>query len=160
MEIEHGQSEPETLVERIQYYAAGITLFAIVAVMLYVVTMRYIFSRAPLWGEEVPRIIFIWMSFIFAGIAIRLNLNIRVTVLVKHMSPTVRRINETAMHVLVLILLAIMFWYSLPIVRLGLRGTMLSTGWSNAVFSLPIPIGCVFMGYYQTRRLIAVWRTR
>lgn len=161
MEIEQSQQrEPRTVIEKIQYYAAGLTLIAMTAIMLYVVVMRYVFSRPVLWGEEVPRIIFIWMTFLFAGIAIRLNLNIAVVAVINKVPPEPRRIIQSVMHVFVLILLGIMIWYSLPIVRLGLLGTMLSTGWSNAVFSLPIPIGCAIMFYYQTMRLVDLWRGR
>jgi TRAP-type C4-dicarboxylate transport system permease small subunit len=159
MEIEQSQqTEPRTPVEWIQYYAAGLTLIAMTAIMMYVVTMRYAFDRPPLWGEEVPRIIFIWMTFLFAGIAIRLNLNIAVVAVINKVPEGPRRLIRTAMHVLVLALLAIMIWYSIPIVRLGLGGHMLSTGWSNAVFSLPIPIGCAIMAYYQALRLVDLWR--
>src|SRR2546423_13338136 len=159
MEIEQSQQrEPQTLIEKIQYHAAGLTLLAIVAIMLYVVAMRYLFSRAPLWGEEVPRVIFIWMTFLFAGIAIRLNLNIAVVAVINQVPAQPRRIIQTAMHLLVLVLLVIMIWHSVPIVELGLRGRMLSTGWPNAVFSLPVPIGCAIMTYYQATRLVGLWR--
>ena len=159
MEIEQSQqTEPRTLVERIQYYGAGLALLAMTAIMMYVVTMRYAFDRPPLWGEEVPRIIFIWLTFLSAGIAIRLNLNIAVVAVINKVPPEPRRLIRTVMHLLVLTLLVIMIWYSIPIVRLGLSGRMLSTGWSNAVFSLPIPIGCAIMLYYQTLRLVDLWR--
>jgi TRAP-type C4-dicarboxylate transport system permease small subunit len=159
MEIEQSQQrEPQTLIEKIQYYAAGLTLLAIVAIMLYVVAMRYLFARAPLWGEEVPRVMFIWMTFLFAGIAIRLNLNIAVVALINKVPPRPRRMIQSAMHLLVLLLLVLMLWYSIAIVELGMRGRMLSTGWPNAVFSLPVPIGCAIMAYYQAARLAALWR--
>src|SRR5215813_6895706 len=112
MEIEASQQrEPQTLIEKIQYYGAGLTLIAMTAIMMYVVTARYVFDRPPLWGEEVPRIIFIWMTFLFAGIAIRLNLNIAVVAVINKVPPEPRRIIQTAMHLLVLALLVIMIWY-------------------------------------------------
>jgi TRAP-type C4-dicarboxylate transport system permease small subunit len=160
MEIEQSQQrEPQTLIEKIQYHAAGVTLLMLTTIMVYVVVMRYAFNRPPLWGEEVPRVIFIWMTFLFAGIAIRLNLNIAVVAVINKVPAAPRRVIQTAMHVLVLILLAIMIWYSLLIVDIHSRGHMLSTGWSNMVFSLPIPIGCAIMAFYQARRLVDLWRT-
>jgi TRAP-type C4-dicarboxylate transport system permease small subunit len=160
MEIEQSQQrEPQTLIEKIQYHAAGVTLLVLTAIMVYVIVMRYAFNRPPLWGEEVPRVIFIWMTFLFAGIAIRLNLNIAVVAVINKVPPAPRRLIQTVMHVLVLILLAIMIWYSLLIVDIHSRGHMLSTGWSNMVFSLPIPIGSAIMAFYQARRLIDLWRT-
>ena len=54
-------------------------MLAMTGVMLYAVTARYWFNRPPIWGEDVPRIIFVWMTFLTIGLAIKLGLNIRVT---------------------------------------------------------------------------------
>ena len=158
MEFEHTQAQPRTLVEKIQFYAAGIALLAITAVMLYTVTMRYFFSRAQLWGEDVPRVIFVWLTLLSAGVAIRLGLNIRVTSFVDRMPAELRRWTEVSMHAIVLAMLAVFFWFSFPIIELGLGGTMLSTGWSEAVLSLPLPVGAAIMFCYQSLRLVEAWR--
>ncbi len=158
MEFETTQAEPKTLVESIQYYAAGLALIAIAAIMMYTVVMRYFFSRAPLWGEDVPRVLFVWLTLLSAGVAIRLGLNVRVTSFIDRMPTKLRRAVEVSMHLIVLAMLAVLFWFSFPIIRLGLGGTMLSTGWSEAVLSLPIPVGAAIMFYYQSLRLIDSWR--
>ncbi len=158
MEFEHTQAQPRTLIEKIQFYAAGLALLAITGVMLYTVMMRYFFSRAPLWGEDVPRVIFVWLTLLSAGVAIRLGLNIRVTSFVDRMPPELRRWTEVTMHLIVLAMLAVFFWFSFPIIELGLGGTMLSTGWSEAVLSLPLPIGAAIMFVYQALRLAEAWR--
>ena len=158
MEFEHTQAQPRSLIEKIQFYAAGLALLAITLVMLYTVAMRYFFSRAPLWGEDVPRVIFVWLTLLSAGIAIRLGLNIRVTSFVERMPPELRRWTDVTMNLNVLAMLAVFFWFSFPIIRLGLRGTMLSTGWSEAMMSLPLPIGAAIMFFYQAQRLVAAWR--
>lgn len=158
MEFEKSHTEPKTLVEKIQYYGAGLLLLAIVGVMLYTVTMRYVFSRAPLWGEDVPRVFFVWLTLMFAGIAIKLDLNIRVTYFIDMMPARTRRAIEIAMHLIVLVMLAVFIWFSFPIIRLGLTGRMLSTGWTEAVFSLPLPLGGAVIFYYQALRLRDVLR--
>jgi TRAP-type transport system small permease protein len=158
MEFEPTQIQPKTLIESIQYYLAGLLLLLLFGIIAYVVVMRYYFSRPPIWGEDVPRTLFVWLTFLSAGIAIRLGLNIRVTSFVDMMSPGVRRIVETTMHVIVLAMLGVFFWYSFPIIDLGLGGRMLSTGWYEAVLALPLPLGAAIMGYYQMWRMIDVWR--
>ena len=35
---------------------------------------------------------------------------------------------------------------------------MLSTGWSEAVFYLPLPGSCLLMAMYQTKRLVKLTR--
>jgi TRAP-type C4-dicarboxylate transport system permease small subunit len=158
MEFEKTEIQPKTLIETIQYYLAGVLLLTLFGIVLYVVVMRYYFSRPPIWGEDVPRTLFVWLTFLSAGIAIRLGLNIRVTSFVNMMSPGVRRVVETVMHLIVLGMLGVFFWFSFPIIELGWGGRMLSTGWSEAVLSLPLPLGAAIMAYYQSLRLVDLWR--
>lgn len=158
MEFEQTQIQPKTLIETIQYYLAGVLLLVLFGIVIYVVVMRYYFSRPPIWGEDVPRTLFVWLIFLSAGIAIRLGLNIRVTSFVDMMPPRVRRLVETTMHLIVLAMLGVFFWFSFPIIELGWGGRMLSTGWYEAVLALPLPIGAAIMGYYQTLRMVDVWR--
>ena len=158
MEFETVEVEPKTWLDKVQYYAAGLGLIAITGIMMYTVVMRYFLNRAPLWGEDVPRVIFVWLTLLSGGIAIRLGLNVRVTSFLDMMSPATRRATELTMNAIVLALLAVIIWFSFPIIRLGLTGTMLSTGWSEAVLSLPLPIGAAIMFYYQAERLVAAWR--
>ena len=57
------------------------------------------------------------------------------------------------MHAMVLAMLSVVFWHSLPLVQLGLTGTMLSTGWSNAVLRMPIAVGAALMFLAQLVQL-------
>lgn len=57
------------------------------------------------------------------------------------------------MHAMVLAMLAVVFWHSLPLVQLGFTGTMLSTGWSNAVLRMPIAVGAALMFVAQLVQL-------
>ena len=43
-------------------------------------------------------------------------------------------------------------------IQLNLPGRMLSTGWSEAVFYLPLPGACVLMAMYQAKRLVKLTR--
>jgi TRAP-type C4-dicarboxylate transport system permease small subunit len=159
MEFESGaRDQLANPIEKLMYYAAAVLLLAITAVMLYAVAMRYYFNRPPIWSEEVPRMLFVWMVFIGAGIAIKQGLNVRVEYFVNMMPPALRRWVETVMHALALGLIAVLFFYSFPVVELSLGGRLLSTGWSNAVFTIPLPIGCVIMFCYQVGRLRKSWR--
>jgi TRAP-type C4-dicarboxylate transport system permease small subunit len=126
--------------------------------MLYVVTARYFFNRPPLWSEDVPRTLFVWMVFATLGLAIKLGLNIRVTSLTDAMPRGLRLANEALMHVLVLAMIAVLVWYTVPLLRLKWGTTMLSTGWSEAVLVLPMVGGLCIAAVYQARRLLAVLR--
>lgn len=149
-----GGLQPRTLLDRIFWYAGALMMLAMTGVMIYVVTARYFFNRPPLWSEDVPRTIFVWMSMITLGLAIKLGLNIRVTTLLDLMPRTVRLSTEITMHLLVLAMIAVLIWFTIPILRLKSSALMLSTGWSEAVLIVPMLAGFVLAFLYQSRRLL------
>lgn len=154
--------QPRTSIDRIFWNAGAVLMLAMTGTMLYVVTARYFFNRPPLWSEDVPRTIFVWMAFLSLGLAIKLGLNIRVTSLTDMMPRRLRLAVEVLMHVLVLAMIAVLIRFTLPIVELKAQNRMLSTGWSEAVLVVPMLIGFALAALYQIQRLgrtIRAWRT-
>ena len=146
--------QPRTLIDRFFWYAGGLMMLAMTGVMIYALTARYFFNRPPLWSEDVPRTIFVWMSMITLGLAIKLGLNIRVTTLLDLMPRATRLWTEIVMHVLVLGMLALLIWFTLPILRLKASAVMLSTGWSEEVLVAPMLIGFALAFVHQSRLLL------
>jgi TRAP-type C4-dicarboxylate transport system permease small subunit len=155
VEGEHGTAAPEALLPRLLWYAAGLLLIVITALVLYATFARYLFNAAPIWGEDVPRVLFIWLTFLAAPPAMLMGLNIRVGLLIERLPARIAKPLEVTMHLLVLGMLGVLFWWSLPILRLRWAGTMMTTGWSNAVFILPLTIGCFGMAAAQA---VLLWR--
>ena len=91
--------QPKTPIDRIFWNVGALMMLAMTGVMVYVVGARYFFDKPPLWSEDVPRTIFIWMVFLTLGLAIKLGLNIRVTTLVSSSSsPPPRDDGAKALH--------------------------------------------------------------
>jgi TRAP-type transport system small permease protein len=155
VEGEQGQSRPDNPIARLLYWASGLILLVITALVLYATFARYLFAAAPIWSEDVPRVLFIWLTFLAAPVAILAGLNIRVGLLIERIPRRTARAIEVAMHLVVLAMLGVLFWWSLPILRLRWGGTMMTTGWSNAVFILPLTLGCVLMAGAQA---VLLWR--
>lgn len=143
----------ETL-DRLLYWLSGLLLIVIASIVFYAVMLRYLFNAPPLWAEDVPRVFFLWLTYIGVAVATRRGQNIRVTHFIDMVPPLPRLVIETIMNVLVLIMLAVIFWWSFPVLELQLRGTMLSTGWSYAWSYAPLPIGCALMFLYTARQTI------
>ncbi len=157
-----GGLRPKTLIDKIFWHAGAMLMLAMAGVMLYVVTARYFFNRPPLWSEDVPRTIFVWMVFVTLGLAIKLGLNIRVTTLTDMMPRRLRFTTELIMNVLVLVMIAILIWFTIPILRLKAEATMLSTGWSEGVLVVPMVFGFMLAFAYQVRQMLrslAAWRS-
>lgn len=153
MDTSPSPQRPSNPIGLLFFYVAAASMITLTLVVLYVIVARYFFNAPPFWGEDVPRVIFIWGVFLAAPLAIGLDLNLRVTLLLDKLADGPRRWAEVVMHAMVLAMLAVVFWHSLPLVQLGLTGTMLSTGWSNAVLRMPIAVGAALMFLAQLVQL-------
>ena len=141
-------------IETILSYAAGLLLVAIAGMVFYSVVMRYVFNEPPLWADEAPRALSLWMVFIGVAVATKRGRNIRVTHFIDMMAPRPRVYFETFMHILVLIMLAALLWLNIPILQLQSGGKMLTTGWSYWWVYAPVSVGAALMLLYQSRLMI------
>lgn len=113
--------------------------------VLYSVTMRYLFNAPPMWGEELPKLLFIWLIFIGAGFAYFAGLNIRMTVIIDKVPTKPRRVIELAMHAMTVAVLLTILWYSGPIIRLTSGTTSYATGLSDGWKFWALPLGAVLL---------------
>lgn len=133
--------------------ASGVVLISFTALVLYAVIMRYFFSRPPIWGEEVPKLLFVWMIFIGAGFAYLAGANIRMTFLIDKVARGPRRLIELVMHVAVFGMLLVILWYSQPILRLTAGSTSLATGLANSWTYWALPLGTLLLLGNEVRRI-------
>lgn len=145
-------------IDALIYVLSATLLIVMTVVITYGIFMRYALSRPPVWSQDVPMVLFVWMTFLSLAVATRRGENIRVTYFIEKLPPVHRLALELIMHALVIAMMAVIFWYSFDVIRLQLRGTMLSTGWNNAVIWFPLPIGMALMTVYQFKRVRATMR--
>ena len=139
-------------------FASGVLMVAISAIVIYCVVLRYWFNRPPIWSEDVPRVMFVWMTYIAAVVATRRDTNIKVTFIVEKLPQRLQLLIDIAMTAIVITMMLVLAWYSWPVIELNLGGTMLSTGWNEAIMYLPLPGACVLMAMYQAKRLARLVR--
>ncbi|MBJ3776301.1 TRAP transporter small permease [Acuticoccus mangrovi] len=136
----------------------GLVLITFTGLVLYSVAMRYFFHAPPIWGEDIPKLLFVWMSFIGAGFAYLFGFNIRMTVLIDKVPRNPRRVIEFVMHLSIVAMLLVILWYSQPILKLTARNTVLSTGLKDIWTYLPLPIACVLLLANEVWRLYRIAR--
>lgn len=136
----------------------GVALAGFTGLVLYSVAMRYLFSAPPIWGEELPKLLFVWMIFFGAGFAYFSGKNIRMTALIEKVPARPRRYIELTMHGFVVIILLAVFWYSAPILKLAGRSTSLATGLSDYWKFIALPIGAVLLMANEIWRIIRIAR--
>lgn len=136
----------------------GGALIAFTSLVLYTIVMRYFFSAPPMWGEEIPKFLFIWMIFIGAGFAYLSGSNIRMTVIIDMVPTGPRRIIELVMHLAVTAMLIAILYYSVPVLELTFSITNRATGFSEGWKYLALPVGCLLLLANEAYRIWIILR--
>ncbi|MCC6007374.1 MAG: TRAP transporter small permease [Rhodobacteraceae bacterium] len=137
---------------------AGAVLVTFTALVLYSIVMRYFFSAPPRWGEEVPKILFIWMIFIGAGFADLAGANIRMTVVIDMVPRGPRRIIELIVHLAIVGMLVVLIWYSIPVLELTFNVRSRATGLAEGWKFLAMPLGCILLLINEFYRIWVILR--
>jgi TRAP-type C4-dicarboxylate transport system permease small subunit len=145
-------------VELAIYDASALLMLALTGVILYAVVARYFFNAAPIWSEEVPRVIFLWVTYLAVAVAVKRGQSLRVTFLLEKFPPAARLWLELFMHLSIFVMLGFLFWHNIPVIELNRGSRMLATQWPDAVRYWPLSVGCLLIGLYQLRLVLRSWR--
>lgn len=140
------------------FYASALMMLALTAVILYGVVARYFFNAAPSWSEEVPRVLFLWVTYVAIAVAVRRGQSLRITLLLDRLPPLGRVLAEMLMHLSILVMLAFLLWHNMPVIELSAQTRMLATQWPDATRFWPLSVGCVLIGLYQLRLVLRTWQ--
>ena len=136
------------------YYGSALLMLGMTGAILYTVVARYFFNASPIWAEEVPRVMFLWLTYLAVAVAVRRGQSLRITVLLEKMPRLARLLVETSMHLAILVMLGFLVWNNQPVIELNSQTRMLATQWTDSVRYWPLTVGCVLIGIYQLRLLI------
>lgn len=139
------------------YYLSALLMLALTGVILYSVVARYFFNAAPVWSEEVPRVLFLWATYVAIAVAVRRGQSLRITFLLERLAPGARLSAEMLMHLAIFVMLAFLVWHNRPVIELNAQTRMLATQWPDAVRFWPLSVGCVLIGLYQLRLVLRSW---
>jgi len=140
--------------ELLIYYASALLMLALTGVILYAVVARYFFNAAPSWSDEVPRVIFLWVTYLAVAVGVKRGQSLRVTFLLEQIPPLARVWLEMFMHASIFVMLAFLVWHNIPVIELGRQTRMLATQWSDAVRYWPLSVGCALIALYQIRLVL------
>lgn len=140
--------------ELLLYYLSALLMIALTGVILYAVAARYLFNNAPAWSEEVPRVIFLWVTYLAVAVAVRRGQSLKVTIIIDRFAPVPKLLLELFMHAAIFVMLGYLIWFNVPVIELNSQTKMLASQWSDAVRYWPLTVGCVLMALYQVRLLL------
>ena len=138
-------------VEAVIYYASALLMLSLTGIILYAVVARYLFNASPAWSDEVPRVLFLWGTYIGIALAARRGQSLKVTFVLDRLPPLGRLWLEMFMHVSIFVMLAFLLWYNVPVIALGGQTKMLATQWPDAIRFWPLSVGCVLIALYQLK---------
>ena len=123
------------LLGQVEDALAGLTLTAVLIIVVYELVARGIFGHSNLWTDELARLLLILLTYIAAVGLARDGANVRVELFVSHLPPTGQSILERLADVLCLAFAATATW-------LGMKYVIESAtfGLSFAHSDLPFPI--------------------
>jgi len=124
-----------------------------VVTICYVVFMRYVMNSAPRWGEEVALQCMVWFALLSASLAIWDDRHIRITAWDIVLSKGALRIMELTSHIVLFGIIVMMFYYSIPLLKIVAPSRMSGTGISFAYMYGAVPVSSVFMLIATIERL-------
>ncbi len=80
-------------ITRVLEYASWITLSGLSLLVAYQVIARYIFNNPSSWSEELARIVFIYLTFFGAALAVKRGRSLRITVFLDRLPKKLRFIS-------------------------------------------------------------------
>ncbi len=105
----------DRVVYPLSWALTGLSLLLMFMVVMAVVVTRYFISLPFFWGEEFSRYAMFYMIMLGSAVAIRENGHLRLTLFADLLSPGPRRVLEAATDLLVLGVIAAIFWYGLDL---------------------------------------------
>ncbi|WP_298023387.1 TRAP transporter small permease [uncultured Dysosmobacter sp.] len=133
------------VIAKIEKVFLAVTGVLLVAVVLYQVILRYCFTAANAWSEELARYIFIYDALIASALAIQKNTHLQVDFLINTLKPKARCISNIISTLIGMVFLVFLFSYSLTLCTASSANMSAGLGVSMMVPYTCIPIGSILM---------------
>ncbi len=136
-------------------WGIAVSVAGMVIILFVSVVMRYIFSAALFFAEEMSILAMIWMTFLAGAILVRQDKNVIITVFADLFSPRLQHGFRVFADFMSLLMISIMAWLSWTLVdKLGMSTTP-ALRLSEAWFAWSMVAGFVVMFFYQVQRMLA-----
>jgi len=135
------------LFEKIVDWFAALAVVVMTLLVLFQVVNRYMIGWVVPWTEEVSRILFIWITFVGAYIALKANSHIAVSTLFDHFMPANREKISSISIFLVFYFISYLFWLSLKVIpaTVGTTTPVLEISYLYIHLSFPIFMGLMII---------------
>jgi TRAP-type C4-dicarboxylate transport system permease small subunit len=136
-------------------WGIALSVVGMVVILFASVVMRYVFSAALFFAEEMSILAMIWMTFLAGAILVRQDRNVIITVFADLFSSRVQHRIRFFSDVMSLVMIAVMTWLSWRLVDKLALSTTPALRLSEAWFAWSMVVGFVMMLFYQVQRMLA-----
>jgi len=132
----------------------AVLLSAIAFIVALEVVCRYILNVSLPWSEEISRYLFIWMSFLGAGVALKRGAHISVDSLVTRLSEPGRRRIENLVAVLVFAFALLLLYQGILTMPAMIGQYSITMGFSLGWVYVAVPAGGLLLAWFQGREIL------
>lgn len=141
--------------ERLVELLMAAALAVMVVLVFGNVVLRYVFSSGIAWAEEIARLMFVWMIFLGAIIALRKHAHIGVEMVQERLPPAARRTCAVVSHLLMLYGLWLFLEGSWTQTVIGLNNRSTVLGYPTALMA---SAGLLCAGSMMLILIVNLWR--
>ncbi len=136
---------------------AMLLLAAIVLLVFAAGVMRW-FGHPLVWSVDVAQLLFVWVAFLGADMALRKRAHIGIDYLVKRLPNSTRAVLDLVLGVLVLAFLVTMTVMGYRLTMLNLERQFGDSGISYAFVTAAVPVGCLLLAITLTAQILETLR--
>ena len=133
------------ILEKIEFVIIAVAIIVMIFAMMDQVIMRYVFSKANSWSDELTRYLFIYTVMFGASIAVRRNSHLQIDLIIGRLKPRSKAIFTIVTTVVGIVFLVMLTMYSFALCEQGATNTSAGLGISMNIPYMALPIGCVLM---------------
>ncbi|WP_029008320.1 TRAP transporter small permease [Azospirillum halopraeferens] len=141
--------------------AIAMLLLSIIVVLVFAAGVMRWFGYPLVWSVDLAQLLFVWVAFLGADLALRKRAHIGIDYLVKRFPARLRAALELALG-------AVVLGFLLSMTVLGYRLTMMNlerqfgdSGISYAFVTSAVPIGCLLLAFTLLGQMLqTAWRLR
>ena len=143
-----------TGLNRLSEYLLIAVLSALAVVVFMQVVFRYLLHFPLFWTEEFARYCLVWASLLGAGVAVKRNEHIAVTVFLNRFPRNVGRVMVLAARISVAVILAVMVWGGVKLVMITSAQTSPAMRIPMSIPYLALPIGSTVMLFHMLALIV------
>jgi len=142
-----GEKEPLFFKEmdRIIEVTSGVFLVGLSAVVITQVVARYFFNYSFSWAEELPILLFTWVSFLGASAAFRKNMHLSITFVFDLFPKSIKKLVLFLNLMICMTFFSILAYYAFKVSFRVSYSTFVTLKISKLFMYIAIPIACILI---------------